>query len=293
MIDKKNLITKVPWLIIIALAIIIFIVVLENIGPVGNSQLANPVAWQPMPPQFHTVQPAQIPQAGQVQAQGTQPSTAMQVQEGISQAIAMVRPSVVAILTPENANTPPDNTGIAFIQPYTKNGKAQGSGVIISPQGHILTTFQAVGQATEVTVQLFSRGKRRHIADVVSVDAATDLALLKIRATESFPAAMLGNSDFIETGDMVLAIGSPYGFSRSATLGIISSSRRHLNINGINYPDLIQTDAAINDGENGGPLVNVKGEIIGINMAYYIPGNHFSGIGFAIPINDARRVFNM
>ena len=290
MIEKENLIKKVPWLIIIALAIIVFIVVLENIGPVGNTQQANQAAWQPMPPQAQSVQPTQ---AGQLPAQEAPPSVAMQVQDGISHAVAMVRPSVVAILTAENAVTPPNNTGTAFIQPYTKNGKAQGSGVIISTQGHVLTTFQAVGQANEVTVQLFSRGKRKHIADVVSVDAATDLALLKIRATETFPAAMLGNSDFIETGDMVLAIGSPYGFSRSATMGIISSSRRQLHINGINYPDLIQTDAAINDGENGGPLVNIKGEIIGINMAYYIPGNHFSGIGFAIPINDARRVFNM
>ena len=108
----------------------------------------------------------------------------------------------------------------------------------------------------------------------------------KIREQGLFPTAVFGNSDLLEVGDFVLALGSPFGFSRTVTMGIVSSSNRSVDINGIRYPDLIQTDAAINEGNDGGPLVNIKGEIIGINMASYMPGNQYAGIGFAIPIND-------
>jgi serine protease Do len=96
----------------------------------------------------------------------------------------------------------------------------------------------------------------------------------------------------IEVGDLVLAIGSPFGFSRTVTMGIVSSNRRRLGIDGTRYPDMIQTDAAINEGNDGGPLVNIRGEVIGINMACYMPDNHYSGIGFAIPINDALEFIN-
>jgi serine protease Do len=88
-------------------------------------------------------------------------------------------------------------------------------------------------------------------------------------------------------GDLVFAIGSPFGFSRTVTMGIVSSNRRQLSINGIRFPEMIQTDAAINEGNDGGPLVNIRGEVIGISMACFMPDNHFSGIGFAIPISDA------
>jgi len=111
---------------------------------------------------------------------------------------------------------------------------------------------------------------------------------LKILANDVFPAIILGNSDLVEIGDIVFAVGSPFGFSRTVTMGIVSSNRRDLSIDGTKYPDLIQTDAAINEGNDGGPLVNIRGEVIGVNMAYYRPNSRFSGIGFAVPINDVR-----
>ena len=92
--------------------------------------------------------------------------------------------------------------------------------------------------------------------------------------------------------DIVFAMGSPFGFSKTVTMGIVSTNRRQLSINGVRYPDLIQTDAVINDGDDGGALINIKGEVIGINMAYFVPSNHFTGIGFALPINDAKPLLN-
>jgi S1-C subfamily serine protease len=93
-------------------------------------------------------------------------------------------------------------------------------------------------------------------------------------------------------GDIVLAMGSPFGFARTVTMGIVSSNRREVNIDGMRYPDMVQTDATINEGNDGGPLVNVRGEVIGINVASYKLNNQYSGIGFAIPINDVLEFIN-
>jgi len=283
-ISKSHLIKG--GLLIGVLAVLLGIVVYENIGGVNDMLPVVPDTFQSMP------QPA--PQDWQqplpVEPPAS-PNSALQVQEGISLAVSMVRPSVVAIYTPDlDPHAGP--AGLAYIKPYTDGGRAMGSGTIVHPQGYILTTFQAIGKAKTVRVRLFSGSRRDYDADVVGVDPQTDLALLKIRAPGPFPVAALGNSSFTETGDIVFAIGSPYGFSRSATMGIISTGHRQLVIDGINYPNLIQTDAAINEGDDGGPLINVMGEVIGINMAYYIPGKHFSGIGFAVPVNEAKNFLN-
>ena len=219
------------------------------------------------------------------------PRTALMMQEEISRVVSMVRPAVVGVSKPTTGQIPA-GAGLTYINPYPGNFGTIGSGIIIDRRGYMLTTFQTVGKENRVKVTLFSAGRREYQADVIGVDQKTDLALLKIRAQEIFPAIVLGNSDLIEVGDLVLSIGSPFGFARTVTMGIVSSNRRRLNINGIKYPNMIQTDAAINEGNDGGPLVNIKGEVIGVNMACFMPDNHYSGIGFAVPINDALEFIN-
>jgi len=214
------------------------------------------------------------------------PTTALMVQEGISQVISVVRPAVVSV-SRISINSPPiPVSGLTYLDPYPTDTGPMGSGIIVHSKGFVVTTFQTVGKDKTVKITLFSGGNRKYKADVIGIDPNTDLALLKIQSNEVFPAAVLGNSDLLETGDIVFAIGSPFGFSRTVTMGIISSKTRRLNINGIKYPEMIQTDATVNEGNDGGPLVNIKGEIIGINMACFMPDNQFSGISFAIPINN-------
>ena len=191
----------------------------------------------------------------------------------------------VSVSGPFTGQTAPQG-GLKYVDPYRGNSGLVGSGFIIDHRGYVLTTFRTVGKAARVKVSLFAGNRTEYQADVVCIDAGTDLALLKIRSNDVFPAIVLGNSELVEIGDIVFAVGSPFGFSRTVTMGIVSSNRRTLNIGGIKYPDMIQTDATINEGNDGGPLVNIRGEVVGVNMAYYRPHNQFSGIGFAVPIND-------
>jgi S1-C subfamily serine protease len=282
---------KLPWIVMIAAAITVSFIIIGRQDPAVNHPQVN-VLQAPGPVQAPL--PRKVP--ANIAPQAVSPSTpqaALQVQAGISQAVAMVRPSIVAILSPRDAvaaNTGPP--GLSDIHPFQGKDGPLGSGVIITTNGYVLTTFERVVQRKEVQVKVFSR-HHEYTADVVTIDQTTDLALLKIRGNETFPAAILGNSDFVGTGDLVFAVGNPFGFGRSVSMGIISSNRRQLQIDGVVYPHLLQTDAAINDGDAGGPLINIRGEVIGIAMAYYIPDNHFSGIGFAIPINDAKRLLNL
>lgn len=241
----------------------------------------------------------QIQSMNPVADNSSAPITALMVQEGISHVVSMVRPSVVGVsrtTAPSqpapSANGLSQNGGLSYISPFTSGSGSQGSGVIIDSRGYVLTTFQTVGKDTVVNVKLFSGTEQNYKADVVAVDSQTDLVVLKLRAQGVFPAVVIGNSNLIEVGDIVFAIGSPFGFSQTVTMGIVSSHNRNLNINGVRYPDMIQTDASINQGNNGGPLVNIRGEIVGINMATFMPGNQYAGIGFAVPINNILNFIN-
>ena len=216
------------------------------------------------------------------------PDAAVKMQDGISHVASMVRGSVVSVKAPFSGQAALGSSGLTYVAPHPGNSGLVGSGFIIDSRGYIITTFRTVGKATRVRVSLFSGNRKEYEADVIAVDPQTDLALLKILANDVFPAIILGNSDLVEIGDIVFAVGSPFGFSRTVTMGIVSSNRRNLSIDGTKYPDLIQTDAAINEGNDGGPLVNIRGEVIGVNMAYYRPNSRFSGIGFSVPINDVR-----
>ncbi len=162
-----------------------------------------------------------------------------------------------------------------------------GSGVIVSPDGYILTNNHVIRNADEVNVTLSD--KRTLPAKVVGTDAKTDLAVLKIEATNLVPAP-LGDSDAAEVGEWVLAIGSPFGLDQTVTAGIISAEGRQMDL--ADYEDFIQTDAAINPGNSGGPLVNLQGEVIGINTAIASRTGGYMGVGFAIPSNMVRQIQN-
>jgi serine protease Do len=162
-----------------------------------------------------------------------------------------------------------------------------GSGVIVSPDGYILTNNHVVGNADEIHVTL--QDKREFTAKVIGKDAKTDLGLIKIDTKDALPVAPLGDSNTTDVGDWVIAIGNPFNVGMTVTAGIVSAKGRIL---GGDYDDYIQTDASINPGNSGGPLINTKGEVIGINTAIYSRTGANNGIGFAIPIDMARNVMD-
>jgi serine protease Do len=177
-----------------------------------------------------------------------------------------------------------------FEPPQGTPERSLGSGVIVDPKGYILTNNHVVEQATKIQVKL--NGDRTiYSAKLIGTDELTDLAVVKIEASRELPVAKLGNSDSLRVGDWVLAVGSPFGLEATVTAGIVSAKDR-ANITGSQFQRFIQTDAAINPGNSGGPLVNMAGEVIGINTAIYTRTRGFDGVGFALPSNAARTVYN-
>jgi len=164
--------------------------------------------------------------------------------------------------------------------------QSSGSGVIIDPAGVILTNNHVVQGGGKVTIRL--NDGREFVATDVKTDPNTDLAVVRIKAGGSLPAATLGNSDQLRIGDWVLAVGQPFGLENTVTSGIVSATGRAVGIT--KYDEFIQTDAAINPGNSGGPLVNLHGEVIGINTAISSSSGGFQGVGFAIPVNVAKWV---
>jgi serine protease Do len=166
--------------------------------------------------------------------------------------------------------------------------QGMGSGVIVSPDGLILTNSHVVKDADEIKVTLSDT--RSYTAKVKGVDQESDIALIKIDAT-NLPTAKMGDSDKLRVGEIVLAIGNPFGLNRTVTSGIVSAKGR-TNVGIIDYEDFIQTDAAINPGNSGGPLVNIDGEVVGINTAIATRSGGYQGIGFAIPSNSAKLIMD-
>ena len=168
--------------------------------------------------------------------------------------------------------------------------RSLGSGVIVDKRGYILTNNHVVDQATKIQVQL-NGDTTRYTAKVVGVDQETDLAVIKIDANKELPIAKLGNSDGVQVGDWVLAIGSPFGLQATVTAGIISAKDRG-NISNHQFQKFLQTDAAINPGNSGGPLVDLAGQVIGINTAIITGGRGYEGVGFALPSTAAINVYD-
>jgi serine protease Do len=165
--------------------------------------------------------------------------------------------------------------------------RGQGSGFIISKDGYIMTNNHVVGDVDKITVEL-QDGRRFENAKLIGTDPDSEVALIKINGND-FPVLPMGNSDKIEIGDWVIAIGNPFGLSETVTVGVISAVGRS-NVHIAAYEDFIQTDAAINPGNSGGPLINLDGQVIGINTAIFSESGGYMGIGFAIPINMARSI---
>ncbi|MGC1268041.1 MAG: Do family serine endopeptidase [Candidatus Acidiferrum sp.] len=173
-------------------------------------------------------------------------------------------------------------------QPQTEREYSLGSGVIVNPNGYLLTNNHVVSGASDIEV--FTQDKKKFKAKVVGTDSRTDIAVLKIDATQ-LPSLTLGDSSNLKVGDVVFAIGDPFSVGETATMGIVSATRRGLGGNIEHYEDFIQTDAAINPGNSGGALLDIHGDLIGINTAILTGGSGGNeGVGFAIPIDMARNV---
>jgi serine protease Do len=180
-------------------------------------------------------------------------------------------------------------------EPVDRGGIGTGTGFVVDKSGFILTNHHVVENAAQITVDL-SDGSS-HTGTVVGSDEGTDVAVVKIEAGHDLAVAKFGNSDAVKVGDWVLAIGSPFGFDHSVTAGIISAKGRDNGRLGAadknnGLQRFLQTDAAINPGNSGGPLVNMAGEVIGVNTAIVSETNSFAGLGFALPSNTAVKVYN-
>jgi serine protease Do len=180
--------------------------------------------------------------------------------------------------------------------------EALGSGFIVDSRGYIITNNHVVDKADKIFVKLSSDpendGDHGRPAHVIGVDAETDIAVIKIDAPQPLPTVKLGNSDGAQVGDWVLAIGSPFGLSKTVSAGIVSAKGRSIDDPGMNsapsqFQRFIQTDAAINPGNSGGPLVDMAGEVIGMNTAIYTQSEGSEGVGFAMPSNTIASVYNM
>ncbi len=204
-----------------------------------------------------------------------------------------MRPSVVninAVTTRANVTAGQQDGQLHFANPSTGvSSESIGSGIVVSNNGLILTNYHVIKGATGINVTVFGNmGTKRYPASTIKVDESLDLALLKIKPDELLTPAQLGDSAQVEIAQSVLAMGSPFGLDQTVSRGIVSAKRRSMVIDNLTHAELIQTDAAINQGNSGGPLVDRNGMVIGVNTAIYTPTGAFSGVGFAVPINQAK-----
>lgn len=207
---------------------------------------------------------------------------------------AAVLPSVVSINTRDLGNVPVPNV---FNLPLVRQALVPGlgSGVFVSKEGHIVTNFHVLKNVALINgvpqLEVVTHDGKKHTAQIIGADEQLDVAILKIEGSSAYPALNFGNSDETRTGQIVFAIGIPFGLNSTVTQGIISATQRRFTDM---TNDLLQTDTVINPGNSGGPLVNILGEIVGINVAIY-PGDpnvhSWQGVGLAIPANDVRDAF--
>lgn len=223
-------------------------------------------------------------------------STSQFPSTGFSTAARKVMPTVVNIFTSTEIKKPMhpfmDDPRFRFFfgeefDSSPQRGSNLGSGVIISQDGYILTNHHVVEAADQIEVALSDGRKAK--GRIIGTDPETDLAVIKVDLPGALPAISFGRPDQAQVGDIVLAIGNPFGVGQTVTMGIVSAVKRnHLGLN--TFENFIQTDAAINPGNSGGALVDVNGNLIGINSAIYSPNGGSLGIGFAIPVSTATKV---
>ncbi len=173
----------------------------------------------------------------------------------------------------------------------SQRGEAPGSGVIVDRAGYVLTNNHVVDKASRIRVK-FLNDPAEYAAKLVGADKQTDLAVIKVEGKQDFTPLKIGNSQGVQVGDWVLAIGQPFRFEATVTAGIISAKERNIPGDTTQFQHFLQTDAAINPGNSGGPLLDMRGEVIGINTAIASSSGGYQGIGFAMPINTAANVYN-
>ncbi|MBF0188654.1 MAG: trypsin-like peptidase domain-containing protein [Magnetococcales bacterium] len=261
----------------------------------GQPGMVDPATGQPVPA------PLPMPQQ-QMQPMAQQAAVAIPaaVPEKLSfsdivQAMmfSVVNVSASAARDPAAAGPTPQKQrmpGLRFANPFSGIAtESVGSGVVVTAEGHILTNFHVVDKARHVHVTTFNAlGTKRYFAEVMRRDPMRDLALLVIQPEQPLKPAPLGDSDPLRIGDPVIAIGSPFGLDQTVSKGIISGRRKAVNIGGVIHKGLLQTDAAINRGNSGGPLISLDGEVIGVNTAIFSSTDAFAGVGFAVPVNSAK-----
>jgi serine protease Do len=251
------------------------------------------------------VRAAEVKQdVGRIDPQTVAP--AEQLGKAFAEVAAHVKPAVVSVYSEKMVKVPQGESPDDLLRRFFGGGdqspssgarhhamtvpqRGMGSGMIIDKKGRILTNYHVVSDVDEIKVQLAD--KRRFEAEVVGSDPASDVAVIRIKGEvpSDLPTAELGDSDAIEVGNMVMAIGSPFGFIQTVTTGVLSAKgRAGIGIN--TYEDFLQTDAAINPGNSGGPLVNMRGQVIGINSVIATSIGQFAGVGLAIPINMVKAV---
>lgn len=250
---------------------------------------------------INTLKPGLLPTAARIgvitlQESAVTSDNAQLATTGFSTAAKKVMPAVVNIFTSKEIKRLPrpfmEDPRFRFFfgdefKDAPQRGSNLGSGVIISQDGYILTNHHVVEAADQIEVALADGRKAK--ATVVGSDPETDLAVIKINLPGGIPAITFGHSDQARVGDIVLAIGNPFGVGQTVTMGIISALKRsHLGLN--TFENFIQTDAAINPGNSGGALVDANGNLLGINSAIYSPSGGSLGIGFAIPVSTAKEV---
>lgn len=237
------------------------------------------------------------------------PPQAVAIQEAFRKAVAGVKPSVVSIdsvFTRSDWETPylfgdPEEFLRRFFGDAPHDGRTRpprsrrvtgvGSGVITDPRGYVLTNEHVVGGAEEIKVIVKDPEEKTYKGRIVGTDPSSDLAVVKIETRNGpFPYVSLGDSDKAQPGDWAIAVGSPFGLEQTVTVGVISALRQSIKVEDRDYSDFLQTDAAINQGNSGGPLLDIQGEVIGVNTAIFSPTGVFGGVGFAIPSNQAARI---
>ncbi|MEJ5361416.1 MAG: Do family serine endopeptidase [Spirochaetota bacterium] len=198
-------------------------------------------------------------------------------------------PTVVSISAEKKAGSPRESKRMPMPFPVPKEAKALGSGVIIDKRGYIVTNNHVVKNTKSITITLFD--KRTFPCELVGSDPATDIAVIKISGAvpQDLPVAVMADSDTLKVGEIAIAIGNPFGFGHTVTMGIISATGRE-GFGLADYEYYIQTDAAINPGNSGGALININGKLIGINTAIFSRNGGYMGIGFAIPSNMVKQV---
>src|SRR5680860_42478 len=229
------------------------------------------------------------------------PSSVADVAEGLQDAVVNISTTQTLKGTAENAPGTPGPKGSPFEEFFDdffddedsdgvpRKVSSLGSGFVIDPSGLIVTNHHVIEGADEIIVN-FTDGTKLKVVKILGHDPKTDLALLKVEPKKPLKAVAFGNSSNMRVGDWVMAIGNPFGLGGSVTVGIISATKRDINAGP--YDDFLQTDAAINRGNSGGPLFNMEGEVIGVNTAIISPTGGSIGIGFAVPSNSAIKVLD-